>query len=176
MQDWKWLPKTGYFDAALHLGPFIVTKSHAPTCDISNMKCVACLFAKASTQSPPNMAPRPSPKPHTLKSNHLTPGDCVSADHYLSSVPGCLPHTFGTERIGYTCGSLFVDHAGGKKFNFPQYSNNASKTIQCAQRLESMAQDEGFRIKSYQLDNGFLLLPTSRSIACNSSKSFHSVG
>jgi hypothetical protein len=49
MRDKKWLPDTGYPDAALHLGPFIVTKSHAPTCDISNMKCAACLFAKAST-------------------------------------------------------------------------------------------------------------------------------
>jgi transposase InsO family protein len=100
------------------------------------------------------MVPRPLPKPHTLKSNHLTPGNCVSADHYFSPVPGCLPHTFGKERVRYMCGSLFVDHASGKIFNFPQYSNNASKTIQCAQRLESMARDEGFRIKAYHLYNG----------------------
>ncbi len=109
---------------------------------------------KAFTQSPPNMAPCPLPKPQTLKSNHLTPGNCVSADHYFSPVPSFLPHTFGNEHIGYTCGSLFVDHASGKVFDFPQYSNNASKTIQCAQRLKSMAQDAGFRIKAYHLDNG----------------------
>ena len=48
MQDKKWLPNTGYPDAALHLGPFIVTKSCAPTCDASNMKCAACLVAKLS--------------------------------------------------------------------------------------------------------------------------------
>jgi hypothetical protein len=153
MQDRKWLPNIGYPDAALHSGPFIVTKSYAPTCDISNMKCVACLFAKASTQSPPNMAPHPLPKPHMLKSNHLTPGDSVSADHYFLPVPGRLLHTFGKEGVGYTFGSLFVDHANGKIFNFPQYSNNASKTIQCAQHLKSMARDEGFRIKAYHLDN-----------------------
>ncbi len=35
MQDRKWLPDTGYLDAALHLGPFIVTKSCASTCDVS---------------------------------------------------------------------------------------------------------------------------------------------
>jgi hypothetical protein len=62
MRDRKWLPDTGYPNAALHLGPFIVAKSCAPICDVSNMKCVACLFAKASTQSLPNMAPRPSRK------------------------------------------------------------------------------------------------------------------
>jgi hypothetical protein len=154
IQDKKWLPNTGYPNTALHLGPFIAAKSHAPTCDISNMKCVVCLFAKASAQSTPNMVPRPLLKPHTLKSNHLTPGDCVSADHYFSPVPSCLSHTFGKECVGYTCGSLFVDHASGKIFNFPQYSNNANKTIQCAQRLESMARDEGFRIKAYHSDNG----------------------
>jgi transposase InsO family protein len=103
------------------------------------------------------MAPPPLLKPHTLKSNHLTPGDCVSADHYFSPVPGCLPHTFGKECVGYTCSSLFVDHASGKIFNFPQYSNNASKTIQYAQHLESMARDEGFRIKAYHSDNGIFV-------------------
>jgi hypothetical protein len=154
MQDRKWLPNTGYPNAALHSGPFIVTKSRAPTCDISNMKCAACLFAKTSTQSPPNMALRPLPKPHMLKSNHLTPGNCVFTDHYFSPVPGCLLHTFGKERIGSMCGSLFVDHASSKIFNFPQYSNNASKLMQCAKHLKLMARDEGFRIKAYHLDNG----------------------
>jgi hypothetical protein len=100
------------------------------------------------------MAPRPLPKPLTLKSNHLTPGNCVYADHYFSPVPSHLPHTFGKEHVGYTWGSLFVDHASGKIFNFPQYSNNASETIQCAQCLESMAWDEGFKIKAYHSDNG----------------------
>ncbi len=89
-----------------------------------------------------------------LESNHLTPGNCVSADHYFSPVPSRLLHTFGNkEHIGYVCNSLVVDHPSGKIFNFPQYSNNASKTIQCAQSLESMAQDEGFRIKVYHLDD-----------------------
>ncbi len=63
MRDRKWLPDTTYPNAALHSRPFIVTKSRAPTCDVSNMKCAVCLFAKASTQSPPNTAPCPLPKP-----------------------------------------------------------------------------------------------------------------
>ncbi len=46
-----------------------------------------------------------------------------------------------------------MDHTSGKIFDFSQYSNNASETIQCAQRLESMAQNEGFRIKAYHSDN-----------------------
>jgi hypothetical protein len=73
MQDRKWLPDTGYPDAVLHSEPFIIRKSHASTCDVSNMKCVVCLFAKASTRSPPNMVPCPLPKCLTLKANHFTP-------------------------------------------------------------------------------------------------------
>jgi hypothetical protein len=82
------------------------------------------------------------------------PGDCISADHYFSPVQGPLPHTFGKECQGYACGSLFVDHASGNIFNFPQYSNTAHKTLQSINRLEAMAREEGFKIKRYHSDNG----------------------
>ena len=147
MRDRKWLPDTNHVDAALHLGPFIVTKSRAPQCVVSHIKSAACLFAKASTRSPPTMAPRLSPKNLTPKTNHLAPGDCISADHNFSPVQGRLLHTFGKERVGFTCGSLFVDHASSKIFNFPQYSNNAGETIRSAERLESMAMMKGLRSK-----------------------------
>jgi hypothetical protein len=52
------------------------------------------------------------------------------------------------------CGSLFVDHASGKIFNFPQYSNTADETIKSAVKLEAMARDEGFKIKEYHSYNG----------------------
>ena len=87
MHNRKWLPNSGNLDAALHSGPFIFTKSCAPTCDVLNMKCAACLFAKASTRSSADIAPRPSPKTLKLKTNHLAPGDCVSADHYFLLFP-----------------------------------------------------------------------------------------
>ncbi len=45
---------------------------------------------------------------------------CTSANHDFSPIIGWIPHTFGKEQSGYTCGSLFVDHASGKIFNFPQ--------------------------------------------------------
>jgi hypothetical protein len=55
--------------------------------------------------------------------------------------------------MGYTCGSLFVDHAGRKIFNFPQYSTNASETVWTTQWLASMARNNGITIKSFQADN-----------------------
>ena len=153
MRDRKWLPEHNGGNS-LHVGPFIKTKNRAPTCDTIGLKCTACLCAKASCRSPSNMASRPSRQEKILKRGDVTPGAGVSADHYFSPVQGRLLHTYGRERNGYTCGSLFVDHASGKIFNFPQFSTTVSETIKSAQRLESMAKDEGFKIQKYHADNG----------------------
>ena len=82
------------------------------------------------------------------------PGDCISADHFFSPINERLLHTYGRERKGCTCGSLFVDHASGKIFHFPQFSTNASKTIKNTLCLESMAKEDGIEIKQYHSDNG----------------------
>jgi hypothetical protein len=133
MRNRKWLPGMADNETALHSGPFILipTKkgSCAQLCNTSTLKCTACLYAKASTRSPENIAPRPSSKKQVLKEDHLKPGDCISADHYFSPIIGQISHTFGKEQSGYTCGSLFVDRASGKIYNFPQYSTNAFETI-----------------------------------------------
>ena len=100
------------------------------------------------------MPPRPSTAQGFLKKNDVSPGSCISADHYFSPVQGRLLHTFGRERHGYTCGSLFVDHASGKIFNFPQFSTNATETLRSVACLELYAHDEGFKIKRYHSNNG----------------------
>ena len=93
-------------------------------------------------------------KTNVLKQEHLLPGSCDSVDHYLSSVMGRLPHTFGRERIGYSCDTLFVDHTSGKHFNFCQYWTNADETITNKHRLESYARQDGVTIEGYHADNG----------------------
>jgi hypothetical protein len=92
MQDRKWLPGNAYNNIALHSGPFIPTKSHAHICNTSTLKCAACFYAKASTRSPTNLAPQLLPKNQILKTDHLEPGDYLSANQYFSHIPGCLPH------------------------------------------------------------------------------------
>jgi hypothetical protein len=82
------------------------------------MKCVACLCAKAHIGSPENLNPCRSNVSKSLKHGHVQPGNCIFTDHCISLVPGHLPHTFGQEKHGYTCGSLFVDHASGIFFIF----------------------------------------------------------
>jgi hypothetical protein len=110
--------------------------------------------------------------------NHLQPGDCISADHYFSPVHGRIPTSFGKEKIGYTCGSLFVDHISGKIYNFPQYSNNANKTIDSALQLEAIAREEVINIKHYHPDNGIFLTNKFKTHcnACHIKYSFGGVG
>jgi hypothetical protein len=116
------------------------------------MKCVTCLCAKAHIRSPENLNPCRSNVSMSLKRGHAQPGDCISTDHYISSVPRRLPHTFGQEKHEYTCGSLFVDHASGKFFNFCQYSTTSNQTIKSAQHLDSMAKQENIKVKKYHSD------------------------
>ena len=72
----------------------------------------------------------------------------------MSAIQGRLEHTYGRERQGYTCGTLFIDHATSKIFNFCQISNNAQDTIRSKRQLEQLASAEGFQIKKYHTDNG----------------------
>jgi hypothetical protein len=157
MCDKSFLPCNNDRITALHKGPFIKSKSCTPTCDTMSPKCMACLCAKAAVRLPINSLSCKSAKTNILKVNHLQPGDCISADYYFSPVHGCIPTSFGKEKIGYTCESLFVDHTSGKIFNFPQYSNNAKETIDSALRLEAIAREEGINIKHYHSDNGIFL-------------------
>jgi hypothetical protein len=154
MRDCKWL-MDGNSMASLHSGPFIVSKYHIPDCDVQSLKCLACFCAKATSRTTKlkSSAVKPT-KNNVLKRLHLVPGCCMSVDHYFSPKMGRLPHTFGRERIGYSCGTLFVDHASGKLFNFCQYLNNATETIQSKCRLESLAKQEGIKIHEFHTDNG----------------------
>ena len=69
-------------------------------------------------------------------------------------MPGCPEHTYGQERQQYRCGTLFIDHAASKVFNFCQFSTNAYGTVSSKHKLKELARYEGFNIKSYHLDSG----------------------
>jgi hypothetical protein len=154
MRNRKWIENPA-MASSLHTGPFISTSSQAPTCDVQGLKCLACLCMKATIPTTKIIATTLLPvKTNVLKQEHLLPGSCVSVDHYMSSVMGRLSHTFGCEWIGYSCGTLLVDHASGKICNFCQYSTNADETITNKHRLESYARQDGVIIKGYNADNG----------------------
>ena len=71
-----------------------------------------------------------------LRHEHLQPGDCVSLDQYESSIPGCLPHTYGKEKKDdqYNGGTLFVDQASSMVFIQHQVSLQTEETLKAKQK------------------------------------------
>jgi hypothetical protein len=71
-----------------------------------------------------------------------------------------------------------ADHASGKIFNFPQYSNTALETIKSSLQMEAMAREEGFCIKAYHSDNGIFTSPEFKNHCAqyNQKYSFGGVG
>jgi transposase InsO family protein len=121
------------------------------------VKCASCCLGKQSRR-PVSTTKRPSSTDPEmkLKTNHLSPGDCISVDHYVSPVRGRRRSGFGrnSSTTGYVGGSLYVDHASGKLFHFPQTELTASATVRAKQCLEAAAADVNGRVKAYHSDNG----------------------
>jgi transposase InsO family protein len=92
----------------------------------------------------------------TLKRDHLTPGACISCDHFVSPTKARRVDGFGrnTHHSGYEGGAIYVDHASGKVFCHLQSSLDAADTIRGKQILEKDAQDCGHRVLKYHSDNG----------------------
>jgi hypothetical protein len=135
---------------SLHVDAILPTK-HGSTskCDHSDLKCAACLMAKAHRRTPPTPSnPSTHPPEMVLKTDHLAPGKCVSCDHYVSPVRGRCQTGFGrtTSTHGFVGGALYVDHASGKIFHHPQTDLTASTTIRGKQIVEAAASDLGFKI------------------------------
>jgi transposase InsO family protein len=114
-------------------------------------------MAKARRRSPSSKTPCSDRAPGAnLRRNDLKPGACVSCDHFICSDRGRRLDTFGrnTGTKGYVGGALYVDHASGKVFHYPQTDLTAEQTIRGKQIVERAAEEAGFSVKSYHTDNG----------------------
>ena len=173
MRDRKWL-LSNVNQKALHHGPFIPCRApRSARCGLSVLQCAACNAAKTHIRKPEVRRCSPVAKSPTvmerftatlegrmekvLKRGHTQPGDCISADHYISVVPGRLPNTYGREKEGYQCETLYVDHASGKVFNYCQFSTSANDTLKSKHQLEALANNEGIHIKAYHSSNGIFV-------------------
>lgn len=146
-------------DNALHSGPILPAVNDAVTrCDVSKVKCAACLLAKAKRRTPDSTQGYKSKNPGDmlLKRNHLRPGQCLSCDHYVSPEKGRRVDGYGkrTKFDGYVGGAIYVDHASAKIFHHPQSSLSAADTLRGKQIIEQEAHDLGIKIESYHSDNG----------------------
>jgi transposase InsO family protein len=112
---------------------------------------------QARRRTPNSKSPRADLQPgNDLRRNDLSPGQRVSCDHFICSDRGRRLDTFGrnTNKNGYVGGALYIDHASGKVFHYPQTDLTAEQTILGKQTAENDARDAGFGIMSYLTDNG----------------------
>jgi hypothetical protein len=136
--------------------PIIATK-HPGTLSCKPPLCSACCLAKASTQGSDTYSTIPNPnKVNALVHDHLKPGDRVSLDQYVSSIPGPLEHMYGKEkkRDKLTGGTIFVDHATGHVFIYNQVSARAGETLIGKKTYERLTLDIGVSVQNYHADNG----------------------
>jgi hypothetical protein len=137
--------------------PSIIATKHPGTRSCKPPICAACCLVKASTQGSDTYSTIPNPKKvNALVCDDLKPGDGVSLDQYVSSVPGRLARTYGKEKncdklIG---GAIFVDHATGRVFVYNQVSARAGDTLIGKNKYECLALDSGVSIHTYHADNG----------------------
>jgi hypothetical protein len=136
--------------------PLIIATKHPGTRSCKPPLCAACCLAKASTQGSDTYSTIPNPKQiHYLVRDALKPGDRVSLDQYVVSVPGRLAHTYGKEkkRDKLTGGTIFVDHATGHVFIYNQVSARAGETLIGKKKYERLALDSGVSVQTYHADN-----------------------
>jgi hypothetical protein len=140
---------------ALHQQPIIpVVNPAAARVDTSHVKCGPCLMAKARRRSSASKTPRSDRAPGSdLRRNDLAPGQQISCDHFVCTDRGRRLDTFGrnTASKGYAGGALYVDHASGKIFHYPQTDLTAEQTIRGKQIVERAAEGAGFSVKGYHI-------------------------
>jgi hypothetical protein len=129
--------------------------SNVPHASRDGLKCLACQYAKAQRKKP-SVKSKAVSDHAPLKAEHLSPGDCVSCDHYVSPVAGRVVADSGhsSSRDGYVGGTIYVDHASGWMFHHPQKSLRASDTLRGKQQFEHFAAEFDISIKKFHTDNG----------------------
>jgi hypothetical protein len=135
--------------------PVIPTKtSNVASCAIP--KCPACQLGKQHRRTPDNSSVQMKTEQEmAIRRKTMTPGECVSVDQFVATVPGRLPHTFGKEKgvDRYTGGTLFVDHASGLIYVQNQVSLKAGETLVGKHGFERFASWYTVKIAAYHADN-----------------------
>eukprot|EP00804_Cyclotella_cryptica_P011187 CCRYP_007719-RA/>CCRYP_007719-RA protein AED:0.37 eAED:0.29 QI:0/0/0/1/0.5/0.33/3/0/977 len=146
-------------DDLVHLRdvPLFPCTYNIPNTSCNNLLCAACKISKAMRQTPTiHSSSIGAPHQMVLKENHIQPGDCISCNHFISPVPGCVtsPKEHSSSRNGYTCGTIYVDHCSTFLFIHHQLTTAARDTIRGKMLLESEAADVGVTIRQFHSDNG----------------------
>ena len=91
-----------------------------------SLKCDACELGKGHRRpNKVNTTKNNTTKDQEINSDHIMPGQMVSADHYISRAPGMIYHTKGKsdpyDMLSRGC--VFIDHASGRAYLDPTRYN-----------------------------------------------------
>ena len=117
--------------------------------------CTACALSKQSRRTREGAKQRTGGRDQAIRLKAHEPGDQVSIDQYQSSFPGRLAHTKGkeTQKMQYTGGTIFVDHASSFVFLKHQISLKVGETLRAKHAFEALCREHGVKIKTYRADN-----------------------
>jgi GAG-pre-integrase domain len=113
--------------------------------------CAGCMYGK--------MARKPwktkNSNPVITDDSNLRPGDCVSVDQLVSSVPGFIAQLKGIPtRNRYKVATVFVDHASDYTYVHLQVDTSSVQTLLAKTEFERYAKSVGVTIHRYHADNG----------------------
>ena len=89
-----------------------------------------------------------------LRRDDMEPGQKVSMDQYVVTQKGRTLVSTAKDNLKYNGGTIFVDHASGRIFNYNQISLRTGETLIGKRILEREADNIGFRVKGFLADNG----------------------
>ena len=120
-------------------------------------KCAACCYAKAKKRprDKPRTHARVKDAPSSLRNDILDPGQEVSVDHLVSSVPGRTYEGFGKghKTQMFRGSALFVDNATSYTYVHHQKSLNTHDTLRGKEAFEANCRDLGVVPQRYRSDN-----------------------
>ena len=133
--------------------PRIIPTKYKSTATCEVPKCAACILGKM--ERIPKSTTRTHPSTNgKLSEGALCPGDRISMDQYVVTQKGRTLRNSSRDSMKYNGGTIFVDHASGKVFNYCQISLRSGETLMGKRILEHDAADHNIVLRNFQADNG----------------------
>ena len=134
----------------------IIKTKHKGSSNFSRtILCAACELGKQTRRSPDSESTT-NYKGMNIRRNYLDPGDEVSIDQYISSIPGRLSTSFGKEKEmdKFNGGTIFCDHASSAIQIVNQVSLKSGETVKSKHLFEKFCREHNIlKIKKYRADN-----------------------
>lgn len=133
--------------------PAVICTRHKGTQTCITPKCAACILGKMESIGTGTSTSSGLTR-GKFRRDDMEPGKTVSMDQYIVTIKGRTLRTAAKENMKFNGGTIFVDHASGKIFNYNQISLRTGETLVGKRILEQEADKIGFKVKGFLANNG----------------------